>query len=936
MTPRHLVAVLLILSASAQNCDTSCTSGLCEGDVVASDTFYDVCYPEASSGLRLTATGRLEGASGSEVAPAVTGNRITVVSNYMSGCNAGRREASLFAYFAQLYADAYGTGRVLFLSGLKGESSCDQWAGRYESYAESTFDYKITDQPYTVHDEAYSLRDLLFAAPYHHPSYALVDGSGVVRKKFVGPCCGVARWSDCSVTHLEALNRSLTEALLPLLAEQEVTDAAEDASESDDDCGWGPWSGCPTCGAASEYREDSCAGGYETRGCGELPACGDVCWTALGDGATVEVAAAGFAGAKDVAFSPRPGHHLGAYSEGREFPQEGLEAWVVNSANHSVSIVPGLGTEGATTMSRRDRGYFHYMHHATALAFNAVSDSGRDADRDTFGSFATCQNSLNTYLDTHPPNYFMGPTLYTGNPEYPNLVTREGEECSGADACYFLHSDMLHEAPDCVGLAHDPELATAYGTVFWALDAFLGQLVRFDFQQPHGPGLMDHSYAAVRRFVDVPVRPDPARHAGMVVDAASRTLFVASARAGEVLRVGADSGSFARSARGGDGAGVPEYPAFSSRLPSFEYSVYECAAHAVFASGLKTPTGLALADGVLYVAEYETGHVIAFDVASGEALRTVATGRPKALEGLAIADGVLYAVDGAADELLELRATACAREDGPVEEPDFAALHADASCVPQTSPDLVNASLFEQVHADSGYLADDAATEDGGMNNEAAAALGLRTDCANLNLDALLLSGWMAHVCLPADELCDFGAEATAIQWSGYTCSNELHLDADGLREDVTLERGTTYRVTVNTPGEPLVISDAATGDALDATGVDVGPVFFTVGDATPALLSFGGAEVAVAGEPAEDAVVGDSSKGGGSDGANVGPWGFVAIFAGAAVLAGIATLAYATRPRPSGASALRKTRPSEFREETKHDDDTIVLDISVAGDDKI
>jgi len=65
-------------------------------------------------------------------------------------------------------------------------------------------------------------------------------------------------------------------------------------------------------------------------------------------------------------------------------------------------------------------------------------------------------------------------------------------------------------------------------------------------------------------------------------------------------------------------AGVPEYPAFSSRLPSFEYSVYECTTQAVFASGLDEPTGLALADGVLYVAEHATGAIVAFGSANIE------------------------------------------------------------------------------------------------------------------------------------------------------------------------------------------------------------------------------------------------------------------------------------------------------------------------------
>ena len=124
------------------------------------------------------------------------------------------------------------------------------------------------------------------------------------------------------------------------------------------------------------------------------------------------------------------------------------------------------------------------MTNATSIAFNHVSNSGRTSDRDGFNYFAICNDNTNTYLGTKESNFFMGPTLYHSDPKNGNLINRLGGECREEEPCYFLHSDMLHEAPACIGITHDPELLTTYGNVYWAFDATgnrqTGQLVRFD------------------------------------------------------------------------------------------------------------------------------------------------------------------------------------------------------------------------------------------------------------------------------------------------------------------------------------------------------------------------------------------------------------------------------------------------------------------------
>ena len=200
------------------------------------------------------------------------------------------------------------------------------------------------------------------------------------------------------------------------------------------------------------------------------------------------------------------------------------------------------------------------------------------------GFFATCQESRNTYDGTQAANDFMGPTLYDGSPE--QMVNSRAQPCDLDDpttTCFFTHFDMLHETPLCMGMAYDTEEVTPFGHVYWVFDGLAKMLVRYDFQEPHGPGSLDHSRASVRRFEDVQLSRVPGVPGHMMVDEASRILYIADTGTGRVLRVDADGGRFARNARR-DG-----FTIYSSMESSFEYSMYACARQDVFARGLERP-----------------------------------------------------------------------------------------------------------------------------------------------------------------------------------------------------------------------------------------------------------------------------------------------------------------------------------------------------------
>jgi len=544
-----IVILSLFTVGNGQGCSNTCpplnfgkpVKSLCEGDD-ASDSIdvtksIDVCYPTEIS-MKNFRWDEFKGAG-----------KITVIGNYYTGCNAGRRESGVFAHVAQRLYNEYGN-RVTFIQSVKGGGTCWQWAKVYQEDAVNLYPNSNVvpkEMPLSVYDSDYVIRDDFFTTPFGHPSYVILDGSLTVRHKFVGPCCGYESYYDCTANIAKVLDTDLTKYINGILAESSDTDNPSFSPSSlpttenintdsdqpsnspltipsmlpttstvpsqaltDEPCQVGAfseWSVCSVkCGTVKgqQFRwrtvsssSDNCPTPVEIKSCrSDEASCNDVdygnCIPEFGQDPKLEVVSTGFQSPRDVAFHPSPGLHLGNYSEGRIFhPHVGEEAWVVNSGNHSISIVASLGTEYQTTLSRRDRGYYHYMINGTALSFNTVNNSDRAPDRDGFNYWAICNDNLNTYLDTKEPNYFMGPTLYNSNPHNFNTVSRRGKVCEKGEPCYFLHSDMLHEAPSCVGIAHDPEVISSYGNVYWAFDATgnreKGQLVRFDFQQPYGP-----------------------------------------------------------------------------------------------------------------------------------------------------------------------------------------------------------------------------------------------------------------------------------------------------------------------------------------------------------------------------------------------------------------------------------------------------------------
>ena len=454
----------------------------------------------------------------------------------------------VFAHVAQKYYDLYGPEKVRFIQSVKGGGTCAQWSSIYQADAQNLYPSSPVvpqDMPWSVDDTNYKIRDEFFTAPFGHPAYVVLDGNLQIQHKFIGPCCGYEEYRECTpeiARTLETTLRTYLDAILTQDVPPPPTTRPPSAAPTPRpptnppvitlECAWSGWSACsvrcgPTPGLQFRYKDPRCGVAtpalpvftsrtctaarkscYRDDGKTQTPCIPEM----GGPDYTIHTVHAGFQSPRDVKFHPTPGYHLGPRTGGRKFihPKKGDEAWIINGNNHTISIIAAVGhPQHQTSFPRRDRGYYHYMINGTAISFNTVKDSGRTPDRDTYNYWSICNANTNNYLKTKESNYFMGPTLYDSSRDNKNLVNKMGDACDPTteEDCYFLHSDMLHESPNCRGIVHDPEVISSYGTVYWAFDATgnqqHGQLVRYDFQQPHGPGSMDHSIASVRRYPEV-------------------------------------------------------------------------------------------------------------------------------------------------------------------------------------------------------------------------------------------------------------------------------------------------------------------------------------------------------------------------------------------------------------------------------------------------
>lgn len=310
---------------------------------------------------------------------------------------------------------------------------------------------------------------------------------------------------------------------------------------------------------------------------------------------------------RDLAFNPdRPG-----------------ELWIVNRSDDSTTILFDAGTPDQVSQHDVDPYAQHFMEEVSSIAFGAP------------GTFGTCHESRNTYNGRSAPNNFMGPTLWSSDLDVYAQTNPQAVRFLGFDL--GSHLDMLHESPDCMGMAWD------HDNVYWVFDGHNQALARYDFQDDHGAGYDDHSDGIIAKYVVGQVQRVEDVPSHLVLDHVTGLLYVADTANGRVVVLDTETGTRGRALRVTE-AGVDHYEVDDAVLTTLVEGADV---------GLGQPSGLALADGVLYVTDHSNGNVFAFDL-DGTLIDWAATGRPGIMGIEVVSEREIWFVDAATDQVVRV------------------------------------------------------------------------------------------------------------------------------------------------------------------------------------------------------------------------------------------------------------------------------------------
>ena len=309
------------------------------------------------------------------------------------------------------------------------------------------------------------------------------------------------------------------------------------------------------------------------------------------------------------------------------FNQTGDELWVINRADDStVTYFRDEDGHFVDPVKKIDPAADHFMEEASSLAFGAP------------GTFATCQESHNTYNNQAPGNDFMGPSLWPSDLEVYGISNPNAVGFLGYDL--GSHLDMLHESPLCMGITWEADNA------YWVFEGMTSSIARVDFHADHGVGFDDHSDGEILRYAvgEVSRVPDVPSH--LELDRETGVLYISDTGNSRVAALDTTVGTPGRSLQ------VKE-PGTTLRLMRGEAPV-----ETLFESPeLVLPSGIAQFGDLLFVTDTETSRIWGLTL-DGEVVDYLDTELPEgSLMGIDIdEEGTLYVVDSVRERVLRIRA----------------------------------------------------------------------------------------------------------------------------------------------------------------------------------------------------------------------------------------------------------------------------------------
>ena len=310
-------------------------------------------------------------------------------------------------------------------------------------------------------------------------------------------------------------------------------------------------------------------------------------------------------------------------------PTHPNQLWVLNRNDASMVIFSELGTGDQSSVKKQDlvdSGEV-FMPQGAALAFSPGGWEGTS-------NFATIHEAYypNDFPGGPPPD-FMGPTLWTSNLD----VFNGGH--SG-------HLDMLHNTPMGMGIAWEKD------NVYWVFDGHHSSITRYDFALGQGPGSAFADDGIVSRYVSGQVKREPDVVSHLAFDHSTDLLFIADTGNNRVATLATDSGT--------QGDDMPLDTLYDC-VPAQDACSWHIMDDAILETfmdgamhGISKPSALALEDDILFISDYETGTLYAFDK-EGQLMDWLDLQRPQALGGMAFdSNGNLHVVDTIAHEIIKL------------------------------------------------------------------------------------------------------------------------------------------------------------------------------------------------------------------------------------------------------------------------------------------